>query len=464
MKNHTYYVQLSRLKFLYNFHSTMINFPLHTAVTEDQIETILNLIKRGFDVNARNGCGKTPLYLAVESQNYKISKLLLDCGADAKDSSLRMAINSRNINILKLFFEAIGDVKAKDYNGYPLLHLAVECGNSHIVKLLTNDGADVNEVNKKNLCNMPLHLAIEKSNNENIVKVLIDAGANVDAKNANKDSPLHLAVETRNFKIVKLLVEAGADVNAKNSNGKSPLYLDKIFSPTIYESIIKLLMKAGTNINEGNHFKEPFFTIFVKSINYNKKGKHIDRIKRILRSVIDHTDVNLKNIDGKNVLANILESGDLSSSSGFVCKIIIEHIAKLKSLNFEVDISLKNIILNTSEITDYFTACTLELEKAKSTKLNESCVMFFDLLVDDELMLTKYAGNQHLIKDFKARGSKFPIYFGAMQSKVYEGIRRRKLYDNAANILRIGLPIFSLTHIRNILDFLNLEDWKNLSV
>jgi ankyrin repeat protein len=57
-----------------------------------------------------------------------------------------------------------------------------------------------------------------------LTKLLIDNGANVNAKNANGQSSLVIAVGKENPEITKLLIERGADVNVESKSGFTPLH------------------------------------------------------------------------------------------------------------------------------------------------------------------------------------------------------------------------------------------------
>ncbi|CAG9315548.1 unnamed protein product [Blepharisma stoltei] len=55
---------------------------LHLAVFLSQKEAVESLLRQGFDVNAQDFHGETPLHLAAVQQNELIYSLLIDAGAD----------------------------------------------------------------------------------------------------------------------------------------------------------------------------------------------------------------------------------------------------------------------------------------------------------------------------------------------------------------------------------------------
>lgn len=102
--------------------------------------------------------------------------------------------------------------------------------NIEIIKLLIENGADVN--NKNLVDSSPLHYAVELKNTE-IIKLLIDKGADVNAKNCIGDTPLHRAV-FNSFENTKILINNGADIKAKDKDGKTPLDIAKEYSKSKY--------------------------------------------------------------------------------------------------------------------------------------------------------------------------------------------------------------------------------------
>lgn len=121
------------------------------------------------------------------------------------------------------------------------------------------------------------------------------------------------------------------------------------------------------------------------------------------------------------------------------------------SFRLSVWLSVKPKILKT--ITDkhkykhYFKACTEELEIAKSTRLKNSWVTYFDLLVDGKRKLKNYGGNRELIEYFKRSDckNKFPIFGTLMEEKMQKGVERRRLFDESSLTLSCDcLPIYSI--------------------
>lgn len=145
-------------------------------------------------------------------------------------------------------------------------------------------------------------------------------------------------------------------------------------------------------------------------------------------------------------------------------KLLLQHIAKLLTIDVTVNSNLLNIIATQGKYNDYYKQCEMELLQAKNTRLENSWISFYNLLMDNRRKLKNYASNEDLIYFNKNKcNEKFPIYGRLMYKNVKKGTKRRELFDKTAIELSNCLPIFNTTHliITDILDCI-LEK-KNLS-
>ena len=127
---------------------------------------------------------------------------------------------------------------AEEIKKYPL-HNAVKNNAQETVKILLNQGVDVNAKNKYNAT--PLHYAV-RENAQETVKALLNKGADVNAKNVYGDTPLHDAAWNNTREAVEVLLNQGAHVNAKNKDGETPLHFAR--SNNALE-VAKILQRYG---------------------------------------------------------------------------------------------------------------------------------------------------------------------------------------------------------------------------
>lgn len=480
--------------------------PLHIAVFSNNIDIAKLLVNAGANINAMDKDKTTPLHVAVRSNNFEITKLLLSSGANIHATSvsfdvlspLEMVLESKNLVLFKLFLDFVTDSNSAGDANYAILHQAASLGNSHIVKLLLDAGADVNVKNCHGYT--PLHEAIE-SNNMGVLKVLIDAGADFKTLNEDKETLLHFVIDSNmhfitldvieflislgidvnakdkngntalhktcekleDLGIIKVLIAAGADASIKNQDGETPVYNVVLVEDT---KLLKLFIKSGAVINKCYGSGQTPFTDSMRTLSEYANPNHqaINSIKKSLELMIQYTDVNITDLEGKNALSIFLQEDHGQWQREIISKIVLEHVAKLKLMDLPIDTSLLNTITLMHDYKEYFTKCTEELEWAKNTKLHNCWVTFFNLVVDDKSRFVKYAGNEDLIRDFEKHVEEYPIYGETMKKKISKGIERRKLFDAAANTLSHQLPIFDPFHlvVRNTLDILCKKDWKYL--
>ncbi len=158
-----------------------------TAIRNDDVNTVKNLIQRGFDPNTPDPKGQNALYLALREPSLKVAKLLID--------TPKIDLDAKN---------------AVDES--PLMMAALK-GHTDLVQLLIVKGADVNKTGWA-----PLHYAASFGHLQ-IMQMLLDAHAYIDAESPNGSTPLMMAAQYGTPSAVKLLLEAGADPLIKNQLG-----------------------------------------------------------------------------------------------------------------------------------------------------------------------------------------------------------------------------------------------------
>ncbi|KAI9697547.1 MAG: hypothetical protein M1820_007746 [Bogoriella megaspora] len=141
-------------------------------------------------------------------------------------------------------------VSAKDETEDSLLHEASRIGSEAVMRILINNGADINLRNRGG--DTPLHEA-SRTGYEIAVRLLIDSGANVDSRNRNGESPLYVASRKGEEKVVRLLIDSGADVNSRSSTGTrlegTPLHAAVSAGDG---GVVRLLIDNGAGLDSRN--------------------------------------------------------------------------------------------------------------------------------------------------------------------------------------------------------------------
>ena len=172
--------------------------PLMRAIRRGNSEIAKLLIRSGADVNAETPYGSTALMDAIcFGSNTEIAKLLIDRGANIYVKDM---LGKTLLDLTQIFHgPAIADlIKAKMDSD---LHSNKPMGSDLIMAILNNNidfvhssilsGVNVNA--KDNAGNTALKLASERGQTE-IVKLLLDAGADINIGNTNDYTPLEMAI------------------------------------------------------------------------------------------------------------------------------------------------------------------------------------------------------------------------------------------------------------------------------
>ena len=180
------------------------------AATSNSIVELL--VARGADINVQDDfMGETPLSsIAVRGEEWAdVVDFLMKCGADPEIenkygmTAARWAAGKDHFKILCALLDNGAKITNEVTDGSPALHLASARGHERVVKrILEIPEVDINVVDKYGYT--PLLWAVQKGKPA-IVKILLDNGANVDAKLPDEKTAFDLAREGGYQDIVSIL-------------------------------------------------------------------------------------------------------------------------------------------------------------------------------------------------------------------------------------------------------------------
>jgi ankyrin repeat protein len=172
---------------------------LHYAAKRGLIGAVRRLARDRAGVDARDGDGQTPLFLAVHGSHVECAYELLLAGADPQ---------SRN-----------GPVQDTPMHG------AAEVHALPIAQLLRRWGAPVDSTNRWG--QTPLHVAAAQAwhGDTAVAAWLLEQGARADARDALGFSPLQTAAFHNNLPVFELLASRGASLEEQTACGSTLLDL-----------------------------------------------------------------------------------------------------------------------------------------------------------------------------------------------------------------------------------------------
>ena len=135
-------------------------------------------------------------------------------------------------------------VNAENESGLTLLGYAAHFGHPEAVKLLLEQGADVNALSHSKISFIPsntaLHAAIAGERNLDVIRLLLEHGAKTDVFDSNGHTCLHTAAfHDDNEALIELLLAHGAQINARQEGKESPLELAIAQRNTRVEALLR---------------------------------------------------------------------------------------------------------------------------------------------------------------------------------------------------------------------------------
>ena len=152
------------------------------------------------------------------------------------------------------------NLEARDNRGFTPLHTAIWEGHEEMAKLLIESGADVNSHMLGSLDWTPVGEAARFGLGDTVAR-LLDHGARINQRTHSGVTPLHLAIDYKNYQVAETLVSRGADVNAVTEEGVTPLQLlangsrderSADWSGTRPAALLTLLLTKGADVNATN--------------------------------------------------------------------------------------------------------------------------------------------------------------------------------------------------------------------
>jgi ankyrin repeat protein len=173
-----------------------LNELLFTAVKRDNVHEIIRLLREGANVNAfQTYNNKNIVRVAVESEKIDFIKLLVDNGADLENKD------------------------SNNSNATCLIHASIEC-SLEMVEELVKRNANLNATDIHG--NTALMGAVLKERKD-VVKFLLSKLADSNIQNLYGNTALIYAVIRKNYDITKLLIDNHANKHYRNVENKTAI-------------------------------------------------------------------------------------------------------------------------------------------------------------------------------------------------------------------------------------------------
>jgi ankyrin repeat protein len=166
--------------------------PIADAAARGDSEAVKALLKKAADVNAAQGDGMTALHWAAMHGDTELTQMLIVAGANVKATTrlgtytpLYLASQQGHAAVIEALIAAGADVKAGTPNGTAPLMVASAAGEVDAVRVLIDNGADVNGKDGVRLQTPVMYAAA--SNRAAVIELLAAKGADLEATSKVSD-------------------------------------------------------------------------------------------------------------------------------------------------------------------------------------------------------------------------------------------------------------------------------------
>ncbi|KAM3919672.1 palmitoyltransferase ZDHHC13 [Leptodactylus fuscus] len=202
---------------------------LHWASINNRLELVKYFISKGAIVDQLGGTlNSTPLHWAVRQGHLQTIILLMRFGADPSlidgegYNSIHLAVLYQHLPIIAYLIAKGHNIDCPDMNGMtPLMLSAQKVIGMEPTCFLLKLNPSVNLADKIHR-NTALHWAVS-SGNINAVDLLLEAGSSLDVQNAKGETPLDLARQSRNRLIIHILTSEASSRSGRSSRALKTL-------------------------------------------------------------------------------------------------------------------------------------------------------------------------------------------------------------------------------------------------
>ncbi|AID46727.1 ankyrin repeat protein [Pigeonpox virus] len=441
--------------------------PLHQATECRNYTAVSYLLEYGNNINSIDFKGRSPLHIVCSKPKVNEIIKLLENDSDYDSNIVETYKNYVNNKIYNRVSSEI--LKQLLSNKQKTLHDMLKHtidNETAIINLLISKGYSINHQDYSG--NTPLHLAV-KTRNIDAVKMLISSGASPSIKNRHGFTSLHhaitysdndilgllvsncikrgisidssliyTAIRTHNLEGIKILLDKADDFNI---NGIDNDHMSPLHYAASYMgdvSIVKYLIEKGANVNHRSGIFKRT-PIFVALRNYE--------ITKLLLS--KGADINVTDSYGNTAI--VLAFSKYMYIKEETIRLLVSYISLMDSnKNFVKNHGYKNnldFIIKSDKCGLIKRECDQEIDKMKKTKLYKYSL--YSLIFEySKHYLYRLVNKEELDRDYIS--NEFPIYKDMILCCLEKSVNRRISIEKCIRIIDNNIVSDNITSWNNI--------------
>ncbi|CAF3851561.1 unnamed protein product, partial [Rotaria sp. Silwood2] len=325
---------------------------LAQAIIKQNVQAALFLLEQNVDVNQKMH-DLCPIQLAVKYHLPSVVEALCRNGVNMnvvdenRNSVLWNALDSGQEDIATILVKFGCDSTqwshGPDNCRQTLLHRAIDENNESVACFLIRSGCDINSPRQSGLNGETPDISCQWGL-ERIVSALIEHHADINKKDAEGNTPLHVAIINQHITIINLLILAPSlDLSIRNKQNQTPFACSIVSKNNEAANLIlKREPKAADQLdNKGRNFLhiavqngdiESVLFLLTVNVNVNNRVDDANQLTPLHICVQTGNEIILRNLllagaQINDVTANRRSALHLASENnrGFICSILLEN-------------------------------------------------------------------------------------------------------------------------------------------
>ncbi|KAK9892049.1 hypothetical protein WA026_018248 [Henosepilachna vigintioctopunctata] len=297
----------------------------------------------------------------------------------------------------------------------------------------------------------PLHLACWEANSRCIETILL-LKPNTNIQNQMLYTPLNLFLSRppQNEAILRKLLDAGANPNIADADGYSSLHTLAAQPETDKTRIFaRLLVEHKANVNSTNNFED---TPLYMAINSGNESL----VDILLES---GASINLPDVAGRTPMDIALAR---RSRHPRVFETMSKHLILRYYCGFPVNLSHLEKVLSSETCQSFKTKCEKEIQQLKSTRVGDSTVTLYDILVSSTHAVARFLFNVNVLISLQEFDNGESIFGPVVKKKFNEALERFHVLQIGIVAARKTFPFLPDICIDKLIEYLDIDDFINL--